>query len=81
MRMQQWKYEGSFCNDWWYQPLREYSRSASAGEIPGQAARVGGSSLTAREIPAEVSWRMLQISREIQDEGTVHKARTNCGRG
>jgi len=54
----------------------------SAWETPGQAARRGGEgSLTARKIPAEVSWRMLQISREIQDQGTVHKARTNCGRG
>lgn len=81
MRMQKWKYEGSFCNIWWYWLLLEYNRSASAWEIPGQAARVGESSLTAREIPAEVSRRTLQISREIQDQGVVHKARTNCGRG
>lgn len=81
MRMQQWKYKGSFSNIWWYKPLLKRNRSASAWEISGQAARVGESSLTAREIPGEVSWRTLQISREIQDQGTVHKVRTNCGRG
>lgn len=50
-------------------------------EIPGQAAMGAESSLTTRENAAEVSWRILQIPREMQDQGTEHKARTNCGRG
>lgn len=63
----------SFCNIWCYQPLLKHSRSAAAWGIPGQAARVGESSLSAREIPADASWRRLQISRETPDQGTVHK--------